>query len=135
VTKLEEIRERLAFVDGTAIPIVDNEQDSFRIWTFGGGLANGALADALPGPASRADDFCISVKARNAASAMESFSKIDGSSIRPSISAAMISGLKFNSCLSEEIATSTIAWRLLDRDGIKATLSRKTKLVHTVEVN
>lgn len=132
-TKLEEIRERLAFVDGTGIPIVDNEQDSFRIWTFGGGLANAALADALPGPASRSDDFCISVRARNAASAMEAFSKIDGLSIRPSISAAMISELKFNSCLPEKIATSTIAERLLDRDGIKETLQRETRLVHAAQ--
>jgi hypothetical protein len=82
----------------------------------------------LRGSASRSDDFCISVKAQNAAAAMDAFSKIDGISIRPSISAAMISDLKFNSCLSENIATSTIATRLLDRDGIEVTLQRKTRL-------
>jgi ATP-dependent helicase Lhr and Lhr-like helicase len=129
-TKLDEIREQFAFVDASGIPIVDNEQDSCRIWTFGGGLANAALADALPGPASRSDDFCISVKGRNAAAAMDAFSKIDGLSIRPSISSAMVSELKFNSCLSEKIAISTIEARLLDRDGIEATLQRKTRLVY-----
>ena len=50
VAKLEEIRERLAFVDGAggSLCIVDNEQDSW-IWTFGGGLANAALANAPAG--------------------------------------------------------------------------------------
>jgi ATP-dependent Lhr-like helicase len=127
-SKLEQIQEQLSFVEGTKIPIVDNGQDNFRIWTFGGGLTNAALADSLPGPASRSDDFCISVKARNIASAMDAFSKIDGLSIRPSISSAMIGALKFNSCLSDKIAASTIGARLLDRDGIEATLARKTKL-------
>jgi hypothetical protein len=61
---------------------------------------------------------------------MDAFSKIDGLSIRPSISSAMISELKFNSCLSEKIATSTITARLLDKDGIEETLKRKTRLVY-----
>jgi hypothetical protein len=64
---------------------------------------------------------------------MDAFSKIDGSSIHPSISSAMINELKFNSCLSEKIAASTIGARLLDRDGINATLTRKTKIVHAAE--
>jgi hypothetical protein len=44
-----------------------------------------------------------------------------------------ISELKFNSCLSEKIATSTITARLLDLDGIEATLARKTMPVYPAE--
>lgn len=132
-SKLEQIREQLSFVDGTKIPIVDNGQDIFRIWTFGGGLTNAALAEAFPGPTARSDDFCISVKARSATAAIDAFSKLGASCIRPSISSALIKELKFTSCLPEKIAASTIGARLLDRDGIKATLTRKTKLVYAAE--
>ena len=45
----------------------------------------------------------------------------------------MISELKFNSCLSEKIAASTIEARLLDRDGIEGTLKRKTRLVYAAQ--
>jgi hypothetical protein len=128
-SKLEQIREQLSFVEGTKIPIVDNGQDNFSIWTFGGGLTNAALAEALPVPTARSDDFCISIKARSATTIIDAFSKIDGLCIQPSISSALIRELKFTSCLPEKIAASTIGARLLDRDGIKATLARETLVV------
>jgi ATP-dependent Lhr-like helicase len=126
--KLEQIREQLSFVEGTTIPVVDNGKDNFRIWTFGGGLTNAALAEALPGSA-RSDDFCISVKAQSSAAVIDAFSKLDSLCIRPSISSALIKELKFTSCLPEKIASSTIGARLVDRDGIKTTLARKTVAV------
>jgi ATP-dependent Lhr-like helicase len=132
-SKLEQIREQLCFVEGTKIPIVDNGQDNFRIWTFGGGLTNAALAEALPGPTARSDDFCISVKALSSTAAIDAFSKLDALHIGPSISSALIGELKFTSCLPEKIAASTIGARLLDRDGIQATLARKTLAVIRVQ--
>jgi ATP-dependent Lhr-like helicase len=128
-SQLEQIREQLSFVEGTRIPVLGNGEGNFRIWTFGGGLANAALAEALPGPTTRSDDFCISVKARSATTAMEAFSKLDALRICPSISSALIGELKFTSCLPEKIAAATIGARLLDRDGIAATLARKTLAV------
>jgi ATP-dependent helicase Lhr and Lhr-like helicase len=128
-SKLDQIREQLSFVDGTKIPLVDNGRDNFRIWTFGGGLTNAALAEALPISTARSDDFCISVRARSATAVLDALSKLDGLAIHPSISSALVRELKFTSCLPEKIATSTIGARLLDRDGIQATLARKTLAV------
>lgn len=127
-SKLEQIREQLSFVEGTEVPVVENGQDNFRIWTFGGGLANAYLAEALPGSA-RSDDFCISVKERSGAEVIDAFSKLDPLCISPSISSAVVSALKFTSCLPKEVSASTIGARLVDRDGIKATLARKTVAV------
>jgi ATP-dependent helicase Lhr and Lhr-like helicase len=127
-SKLDQIREQLSFVDGTTIPIVDNGHESFRIWTFGGGLTNAALADALSGP-TRSDDFCISAKAQSATAAADAFLRLSAVRIDPSISSALTRELKFTSCLPEKISSSTIRARLLDRDGIKATLARKTVAV------
>jgi ATP-dependent Lhr-like helicase len=129
-SQLEQIREQLSFVEGARIPVLDNGEDNFRIWTFGGGLTNAALAEALPGPTAHSDDFCISVKARSATAAMDAFSKLDASCIRPSISSALIGELKFTSCLPQKIAAATIGARLLDQNGIIATLARTTKLVY-----
>jgi hypothetical protein len=111
------------FIDGTRIPIVHNGQN-FRIWTFAGGLTNAALAQAIPVPTARSDDFCITISAVSAAAAIDAFSRLDAVSIRPSFSAELIRNLKFSTCLSEKIAASTIEARLLDRDGIQATLTR-----------
>jgi ATP-dependent Lhr-like helicase len=129
-SKLEAVQEQLPFVDGTRIPIVQTGQDHFRLWTFAGGLANAALAQAIQGPTARSDDFCITIKAGSAAAAIDAFSRLDAISIHPSFSSELIRDLKFNTCLSEKIAASTIEARLLDRIGIQATLNRKARILH-----
>jgi ATP-dependent helicase Lhr and Lhr-like helicase len=128
-SKLEEIQEKFSFVDGTRVPVVINEHGDLRIWTFAGGLTNAALAQALPEVSTRSDDFCISIKTRNATQVFNMYTNLDAISLRPSLSKEMIKGLKFNECLSERIANSTIEARLLDREGIQATLQRKAFLL------
>jgi ATP-dependent Lhr-like helicase len=131
-SKLEELQEQLPFVDGKRIPIVHNGQDNFRIWTFAGGLTNAALAQAIPGPTARSDDFCITIRAGSGAAAIDAFSRLDPVSISPSCSAELIRDLKFNTCLSEKIAASTIEARLLDRVGIQVTLTRQIHILHVL---
>jgi ATP-dependent Lhr-like helicase len=129
-SKLEEVQERLPFVDGTRIPIVNSGEDIFRIWTFAGGLANAALAQVIPSSTSRWDDFSITIRAGSAAAALDVFSKLDAISIRPSFSRELIRELKFGTCLPERIAVSTIEARLLDQNGIQETLARAIRLLH-----
>lgn len=131
--KLEQVREQLSFVEGENIPVVDDGKGKVRIWTFGGGLTNAALAEALPASQTRSDDFSISFKARSITAAMEAFSSLRSLCIRPSISSALIKELKFASCLPETVATSIVGARLLDRDGIQATLARKAAAVIGVQ--
>jgi len=71
-SKLEEVKEQLPFVNGTRIPIVHSGKN-FRIWTFAGGLTNAALAQAIPVPTARSDDFCITISAVSAAAAIDVF--------------------------------------------------------------
>jgi ATP-dependent Lhr-like helicase len=131
-TKLEQVQERLPFVDGAQIPIVHDEHNNFRVWTFAGGLANAALAQAISAATPRSDDFCITISAGTDSATLDAFSRLDAVSVRPSFSAELIRDLKFTTCLSEKIAASTIEARLLDRDGIQATLARTTRLLHSV---
>ena len=90
------------------------------------GLTNAALAQAIPGTTARSDDFSITITA----AAIDAFSRLDAVSICPLFSAEVIRDLKFITCLSERIAASTIEARLLDRNGIQATLSRATRLLY-----
>jgi ATP-dependent helicase Lhr and Lhr-like helicase len=129
-SKLEEVQERLPFVDGTRIPIVNSGEDNFRIWTFAGGLANAALAQVIPISTSRWDDFSITIRAGSATAALDGFSKLDATSIRPSFSRELIRELKFATCLPERIAASTIEARLFDQNGIQETLARAIRLLH-----
>jgi ATP-dependent helicase Lhr and Lhr-like helicase len=128
--KLEELQEQLPFVDGTRIPIVHSGQDISYIWTFAGGLTNAALAQVIPGTRARSDDFCIMIKAGSERAAIDAFSRWDEVSFLPSFSSEMIKELKFNTCLPERIAISTIQARLLDRDGIQETLRRTPQILH-----
>jgi ATP-dependent Lhr-like helicase len=130
---LEEVQEQLPFVDGAIIPIVRSGQNIFRFWTFAGGLTNAALAQVIPGRTTRSDDFCITIKGGSDAAAMDFLSNLEAVPIRPSFSSEMIRGLKFSSCLPQNIATSTIEARLLDQDGIQKTLARKLRLLHSAE--
>jgi ATP-dependent helicase Lhr and Lhr-like helicase len=129
-SKLEELQEQLPFVHGTRIPIVHSGQDTSYIWTFAGGLTNAALAQVIPGTRARSDDFCIRIKAGSERAAIDAFWRWDEVSFRPSVSSEMIKELKFNTCLSERMAISTIQARLLDRDGIQQTLSRTPQMLH-----
>jgi len=129
-SKLGEIQERLPFVDGRRIPVAKNGEDMFHIWTFAGGLANAALAQGVPGPTARWDDFCITIRAASDKAAHDAISKIEEASIRPSFSTELIRELKFATCLPERIASSTIEARLLDRNGIQETLARTIRVLH-----
>jgi ATP-dependent Lhr-like helicase len=47
VLRLEEIRERLDFVDGSSIPVVRDATGRTTVWTFAGDRANAMLAGGL----------------------------------------------------------------------------------------
>jgi hypothetical protein len=127
--KLDEIRDRLPFVDGTTVPVVNDCTGNVRIWTFAGARANAALGQAIPGFRTNSDDFCITIKSENTQESLDAISSLHSISIQPSLSAQMISDLKFSVCIPEPIAKFEIELRLLDKIGIDATLTRQIKLV------
>jgi ATP-dependent helicase Lhr and Lhr-like helicase len=89
-SKLEEVQERLPFVDGRRIPVVNNGEGIFHIWTFAGGLTNAALAQGVPSQTTRWDDFSITIRAGSDRAALDAFSRLDAASIRPSFSTELI---------------------------------------------
>ena len=90
-----------------------------RWWTFAGGLANLALAEHLPITSpNKADDLSISLE--QGVSHIEATREISRlrslplDSLRPSVSPAAVTGLKFNDCLPVDLAQQTLAARLWD---------------------
>jgi ATP-dependent Lhr-like helicase len=130
VSKLEEVQERLPFIDGREIPVANGGDGIFQVWTFAGGLTNAALAQSIAGQSARWDDFSITIRAGNDKAAHAAFSRLEAASIRPSFSTELVRKLKFVTCLPERIAASTIEARLLDQDGIQETLARAVRLLH-----
>jgi len=127
-SKLNEIRDRLLFVDGTAVPVVDDGAGRIRIWTFAGARANASIGQALPGSRASSDDFCIDVRSGDARSLIDTLSGLNPIAVSQPLSEQMIRDLKFSQCLPAELASSIISSRLLDKNGIEATLARKKVL-------
>jgi ATP-dependent Lhr-like helicase len=90
-------------------------------WTWAGGRANATLTAGLPGIADdsqRPDNFRIRLRGDEAlgklAAALET---VEWAEMLPAVSPAAIGGLKFSDVLPAELAISTIAERLVDREG------------------
>jgi ATP-dependent Lhr-like helicase len=130
--RLDAIRERLAFVDGHAVPIVSDGEQTTRIWTFAGGLANTAIAEVLEGPAVRSDDFAITLDARDPGQIAETLERIAPATLQPSVSAEAVRELKFSECLDAGLAAAILQARLTDREGVNETLSRPRRFVRDV---
>jgi ATP-dependent Lhr-like helicase len=76
-SKLDEIRDRLPFIDGMAVPIVDDGAGRIRIWTFAGARANASIGQALPGSRASSDDFCIDIRSGDARSLIDTLSGLN----------------------------------------------------------
>ncbi len=129
---LGEIRERLAFVDGRALPIVFDNNGRVRVWCFAGGLASAALACALRlrGLAvADWDDFSISLHRPTPDEIATALASIKLSEARPELPDDLGKALKFSACLPDEVIRAVVETRLGDPAGVSAALSRPTKLV------
>jgi ATP-dependent Lhr-like helicase len=128
-SKLDEIRDRLPFIDGTAVPVVDDGAGRIRIWTFAGARANASIGQALPGSRASSDDFCIDIRSGDARSLIDTLSGLNPIALSQPLSEQMNRDLKFSQCLPAELASSIIAARILDKKGIQSTLSRKKVII------
>lgn len=127
--RLSELRDELPFVDGETLPIVSGADQSTRVWTFAGALANATLASGLNGAAVRSDDFGISLKSADGARLAEAISELDPRSLRVPLPDNAISELKFGSCLPDDLAAIVVEDRLSDRAGVAATLRRNLRVI------
>ncbi len=131
-SKLDEIRDRLPFIDGKAVPVVDDGSGRIRIWTFAGARANASIGQALPVSRASSDDFCIDIRSGDTRSLLDTLSNLSSIAVSQPLSEQMTRELKFSQCLPAELASSIISVRLLDKNGIDATLSRKRILIRDI---
>lgn len=76
-SRLDELRDKLPFVDGIMVPFVNDGLGNIRIWTFAGGRANAAIGQAMPNTLASSDYFCITIKSENSKAMLEAFSGLD----------------------------------------------------------
>jgi ATP-dependent Lhr-like helicase len=127
--QLNEIQERLSFVDSVIVPVVSDGDVTVRVWTFAGGLVNAALSQTFPGAAGRPDDFCVTIRPADAARVTNTLARLDRAAVRPSVPKRIAQELKFSECLPAELATEVVEARLSDREGVRATLARALRIV------
>lgn len=140
MTTLESLRQDFGWstVGQTTLVI---SPDGARWWTFGGLLANAAIAELLRRlgvTAGKADNFAIQIEDRGAStkwdSIMAKVKSTPDSNIVTSVDPKMLAQLKFSSCLPDDLATKELEVRLTDR-GTCIKLIRETAAVvlHTQE--
>jgi ATP-dependent Lhr-like helicase len=130
--RLEEVRERLAFVDGRSLPIVAEGNNQVRVWPFAGGLASASLERALTrsGLAStRWDDFSTSVRATSTDAVAWAIAKINPADASPRLPANIAAALKFSSCLPNSIAAGVLHARTAAPDAVDQVLSRPIRQI------
>jgi len=132
--RLDEIRERLSFVDGKSLPLVSDGNGRITVWLFAGGIASAALARSLADasiPVAGWDDVSVTVKVAELQRVRRAMSDIDVSDMRPSLPEDLSGALKFGICLPAEVAAAVIMTRLAIVEGTAGVVQRTVKLVLT----
>jgi ATP-dependent Lhr-like helicase len=134
--QLAESRLRFDWLPPDTTCLRREQTGPFRWWTFGGGKANAALADALraeSGLEVRSHNFAVEFDGQTSLQmclqGTEKLRERDLSTLSPDVDEAAISGLKFNDCLSGEVATSILRSRLVDREALGAILARRMHVI------
>lgn len=103
-------------------------------WTFAGTKANLALAEHLEcaGSISAVTDLYVplrpDVTKAGASASIAALKRRMLAELRPGVSPAAVTGLKFNECLPLPLAMRTLAERLRDDDAVAATLAKPVRL-------
>jgi len=132
--RLDEIRERLSFVDGKSLPLVSDGNGRITVWLFAGGIASAALARSLADasiPIAGWDDVSVTVKVADLQRVRRAVSDIDVSDMRPSLPEDLSGALKFGICLPAEVAAAVIMTRMAIVEGTAGVVQRTVKLVLT----
>jgi ATP-dependent helicase Lhr and Lhr-like helicase len=129
---LAQIRDRLEFVDATALPVVSYGGDRIVIWAFAGGAATASIAAGLAAQGLRVagfDDLSITLKANSLQDVAKALRRIDPASAHPELPEELESSLKFGLCLPAEITASVVKARTTDHAAVAATCSREMRLI------
>jgi len=118
VERLNSLRERLPAFDPAGTTVERLERRGSRWWTFAGARANWLLGHAVQqqGAGMRIDDFYIEMKGTVPISAMpERLRAVDFDGLSKTLVSSKIIDLKFSDAVPENLLTSVVNSRLLDR--------------------
>lgn len=132
-----EIRESYAWLapEGKTTLIV-TAGGEIEWWTFAGGRANAALANEFRGALGREtvwDNFTARVKGQPnitlVTAAIGELAKLPADDLTPEVDARAIEGLKFQECLSRDVAVGVLRKRLADPEGVRGCLRQGVSAV------
>lgn len=103
---LEELRGEYAWAAAGATSVVRHANGEVRWWTFGGGVVNALLADALrPEVEARGDNFCVRFPAASGLEEVERrIAGVRAEDVRPVPNDDAMEQLKFSECLPRHLA-------------------------------
>jgi ATP-dependent Lhr-like helicase len=132
--RLDEVRERFAWVDGETTAVVRGAEGRSSWWTFAGLRANASLAAAL-GPlrvhSNEDENLMIGLRPDVDAAALRAH--LDAVSARPSeellpeVVDEALDGLKFSACLPPALARRVVSRRLADPEAVAACLAERVR--------
>lgn len=131
---LGQIRDRLEFVDGAALPYVSIGDGRVMVYGFAGGAALGSAAQALSAFGIQVvgfDDFSLIVRSDDPAEVAEVMQRIDVAVARPRLPDDLSSALKFGLCLPDNLSQAVLVARTADPPALGRLISRRPRLIQS----
>ena len=129
--RLEELRAEHTWVAPNATSLVRHSDGEIRWWTFGGGLANSAMAAHLGREGSvKADSLSLRFPHAESLEATESLLQtVSADEIPPAPSDDALNGLKFAECLPAHIVAEVLAERFDDAEAVSQVVGESRRLL------
>ena len=130
---LDQIRDRLAFVDADSLSMVSDGRGRVVIWAFAGSAATGSIAAGLAARGFEVigfDDLAIALRTGDREGVAKAISRIDPVSIHPKLPEDIGLSLKFGLCLPVEIVRSVLKARTADPASVAAICRRSPQLIY-----
>lgn len=135
---LDQIRMRLEFVDGSALPLVADRKGYVTLWGFAGGAAMSSVAAALASlglPVVAIDDLSVTVKSQSFIKLAAAIEAIELDHVHPRLPVDVNEALKFGLCLPERISRAVLESRTSDPAAVAAVRRRSCRFIHLGEAD
>lgn len=136
--ELDTVRAEFSWCENGSTAFVVDDEGKAKWWTFGGLLANAALAERLTRDglrAGQADNFGIPVEAVAPGTTVEQvLSGLRGTNpddVVTPVADGAVDDLKFSQCLPRALATRMLQRRMTDAGAIRSVLSERVEFVRS----
>ena len=131
--RLVSIRDELAFVDASSLPVVAGPEQQVTVWLFAGGIASASIARAFRVAGIRVtrwDDFSVTLADTDVRHASRILSSPGTAQSHPDLPEDLAMALKFGLCLPTTLAEAVLTARSSAHDVVKDRLQRRHRLVY-----